>query len=45
MIGDNPNADIVGGKNANMKTVLVHNEKNNSADYCFNDLKSILDIL
>lgn len=45
MIGDNPNADIVGGKNANMKTVLVHNEKNNSADYCFNNLKSILDIL
>lgn len=45
MIGDNPNADIVGGKNANMKTVLVHNEKNNSANYCFNDLKSILDIL
>lgn len=45
MIGDNPNADIVGGKNANMKTVLVHNEKNNNADYCFNDLKSILDIL
>lgn len=45
MIGDNPNADIVGGKNSNIKTVLVHNEKNNSADYCFNDLKSILDIL
>lgn len=45
MIGDNPNADILGGKNANIKTILVHNGKSSNADYCFNELKLILDIL
>lgn len=45
MIGDNPHADIIGGKNAGMKTILVHNEKNNTADYCFDNLQSILEIL
>lgn len=45
MIGDNPVADIIGGKNANMKTILVHNHQNSCADYCFDELKSVLEIL
>lgn len=45
MIGDNPIADIVGGKNANMKTILVHNSQSSNADYCFDKLNSILEIL
>lgn len=44
MIGDSVNADIVGGRNAGMKTVLVHKGYNGKADYCFDDLKSILTI-
>lgn len=45
MIGDNPNADIIGGKNAGLKTVFVHNQSESVADYTFNTLKPILDIL
>lgn len=45
MIGDNPRADIIGGKNAGMKTILVHNMQNRTADYCFDNLQSILEIL
>ncbi len=44
MIGDSGNADIIGGNNAGMKTILVHNGYNENADYCFNDLKSVLTI-
>lgn len=45
MVGDNPVADIAGGKNANMKTILVHKEYSENADYCFSDLYSICSIL
>ena len=33
MIGDNPIADIQGGKSAGMKTVLVNNSGSSDADY------------
>lgn len=45
MVGDNPEADIAGGKNANMKTILVHRGYAEAADYCLADLRSVCDIL
>lgn len=45
MIGDSVNADIRGGNNAGMKTILVHNGQDSNADYCFDDLKPILEVL
>lgn len=45
MIGDNIIADILGGKSAKMKTVLVHKAYNEHADYCFDDLYSIRSIM
>ncbi|MCH5198429.1 MAG: HAD family hydrolase [Oscillospiraceae bacterium] len=45
MIGDNINADIIGGKQNGMKTVLVHKGYSEYADYCFDDLKSVLGLL
>jgi len=45
MAGDNPVADIIGGKRAGMKTVLVHNNSESEADYTFNELKEILQVL
>ena len=45
MVGDNVYADIKGGNNAGMKTILVHNGQDSNADYCFDDLKSILEVL
>ncbi len=41
MVGDNPLADIEGGKAAGMKTALVHKEYCDEADYCFEDLMSV----
>lgn len=41
MIGDSVSADIIGGKNAGMTTVLVHNGYNAEADFCFENLKDI----
>ena len=41
MVGDNVNADIVGGNRAGMKTVLVHNGFDELADYCFENLCDI----
>ena len=41
MIGDNINADIIGGKNAGMKTILVHKGFDKRADYCFERLEEI----
>lgn len=41
MIGDSVNADIIGGKNAGMKTVLVHNGFCENADFCFDRLSDI----
>lgn len=45
MIGDSISADIEGGKRAGMTTVLVHKPVSEIADYCFQDLRSICDIL
>ena len=45
MIGDSLRADIEGGRNAKMKTILVHNNTPSDADYSFNDLTSIISIL
>lgn len=45
MIGDNPKADILGGKNAGMTTILVHKEPVEYADHCFPDLASIVPLL
>ena len=44
MVGDNPSADVEGGKSAGMKTVLVHKGFCAEADYSFDDLTSVLDI-
>lgn len=41
MIGDNVKADIAGGNNAGMKTVLVHRGLNSSADICCDNLSDI----
>lgn len=45
MVGDNPIADILGGKRSGMKTVLVHNLAESEADFTFNDLSGILQII
>lgn len=45
MIGDNLKADIAGGKQSNMTTILVHRGYSREADYCFDNLTPILDIL
>jgi len=41
MIGDNPVADIQGGKSAGMKTILVHNNCISDADYTVENLAEI----
>lgn len=43
MIGDSVKADIIGGKNAGMKTILVHKGYSEHADYCFDTLHLIAD--
>lgn len=45
MVGDNPVADIVGGKAADMKTILVHNKKECPCDHFCETLSDILKIL
>ena len=45
MIGDNPTADILGGKAAGMTTVLVHKGFDPNADYCFDNLNDICSIM
>lgn len=45
MIGDSKRADILGGNNAGMTTILVHNGYCEEADYCCESLKKILDII
>lgn len=45
MVGDSLKADILGGKNAGMRTILVHKENSNEADFCFYDLYSICSLL
>lgn len=45
MIGDSKRADIFGGNNAGMTTILVHNGYCEEADYCCESLEEILDII
>lgn len=45
VIGDNPIADIQGGKNAGYKTIAVHECRNSMADYYLEHLEQIFDIL
>ena len=45
MIGDSVKADIIGGRKAGMKTVLVHKGFNQNADYCADKLSDILKII
>lgn len=45
MIGDNIDADILGGKQNGMKTVLVHKGFSEYADHCFDELRSVLSLL
>ncbi len=44
MVGDNVNADIAGGNNADMTTILVHKGYSEKADYCFDDLHSVIEL-
>lgn len=41
MIGDNPVADMQGGKSVGMKTFLVHSDVSSDADYVCKDLSEI----
>lgn len=45
MVGDSQKADILGGKNAGMRTILVHKGYSDEADFCFDDLYEIIEIL
>ena len=45
MVGDNLRADVLGGRESGMKTVFVHRGVCEQADYCFDDLKSVLSLL
>lgn len=45
MIGDNPVADILGGKAAGLKTILVHRHDSDQADYTCDTLTQILGLL
>lgn len=45
MVGDSVSADITGGNNAGMKTVLVHKGYNEKASYCSDDLISVIDMI
>lgn len=45
MIGDNINSDIIGGKRANMTTILVHSGYDAIADYCAENLHDICMII
>lgn len=45
MIGDNPVADVLGGKAAGMKTILVHHEDRHEEDHNCKVLAEILQLL
>lgn len=45
MIGDSVNADIIGGNNAGMTTILVHRGNDENADHCVDDLEQIIEIM
>ena len=44
MIGDSINADMFGGKQNGMTTVLVHRGNSDEADYCCDNLSSIVEL-
>lgn len=43
MVGDSVNADIIGGNNAGVKTVLVHKGFDSKSNFCCDDLVSMFD--
>lgn len=53
MIGDNPNVDVLGGRNNGFKTILVRtgvfkegeNDKNNPADFVVNDIGEAIQLI
>lgn len=45
MIGDNPIADIIGAKNMGIPAILVHRDAISNADYKFDNLKDILNVI
>lgn len=45
IVGDNPVADIEGGRAMGWQTVLVHRDRPSRADYVFDTLREIPDIL
>lgn len=45
MVGDNPYADIEGGNQMGMTTILVHRDAPNQADYHIEELSEILEII
>lgn len=45
MVGDSVQADILGGKEAGMTTILVHKGFDTAADYCLADLGDIVTIV
>lgn len=45
MVGDSVTADIVGGNNAGMKTVLVHRGYDDKADFCFENLVEFFEVI
>lgn len=45
MVGDSITADIVGGNNAGMKTVLVHRDYDEKSDFCLENLKEIFEFI
>lgn len=45
MVGDSVTADIIGGNNAGMKTVLVHKGYDEKADYCAENLTKIFEFI
>lgn len=45
MVGDNPVADIMGGKNMGLTTILAHRNAESEADYVCENLIEIVDII
>ena len=45
MVGDSVTADIIGGNNAGLTTILVHRGYDENADYCADELSQIPEIL
>lgn len=45
MVGDSVTADVVGGNNAGMKTVLVHKGYDDKADFCLENLEGIFELI